>query len=31
MPIYLLGWCQTRHAARTFRLDRMEMLKTGSA
>ncbi len=24
-PIYLLGWCQTRHAARTFRLDRMEI------
>ncbi len=23
MPIYLLGWCQTRQAARTFRLDRM--------
>lgn len=22
--IYLLGWCQTRQAARTFRLDRME-------
>ena len=27
-PIYLLGWCQTRQAARTFRLDRMEMVKT---
>jgi hypothetical protein len=26
-PIYLLGWCQTRQAARTFRLDRMEMAK----
>jgi hypothetical protein len=25
VPIYLLGWCQTRQAARTFRLDRMEM------
>lgn len=23
-PIYLLGWCQTRQAARTFRLDRVE-------
>jgi hypothetical protein len=31
VPIYLLGWCQTRQAARTFRLDRMEMVKTGSA
>jgi predicted DNA-binding transcriptional regulator YafY len=30
-PIYLLGWCQTRQAARTFRLDRMEMVKTGRA
>jgi predicted DNA-binding transcriptional regulator YafY len=27
VPIYLLGWCQTRQAARTFRLDRMEMVK----
>jgi hypothetical protein len=27
-PIYLLGWCQTRQAARTFRFDRMEMVKT---
>ena len=26
VPIYLLGWCQTRQAARTFRLDRMEMV-----
>ena len=24
-PLYLLGWCQTRQAARYFRLDRMEM------
>ncbi len=31
MPIYLLGWCQTRQAARYFRLDRMEMVKTGRA
>jgi hypothetical protein len=31
VPIYLLGWCQTRQAARNFRLDRMEMLKTGRA
>jgi predicted DNA-binding transcriptional regulator YafY len=29
-PIYLLGWCQTRHAARTFRLDRMEMVGTSA-
>lgn len=27
-PIYLLGWCQTRQAARNFRIDRMELLKT---
>jgi hypothetical protein len=27
MPIYLLGWCQTRYAARTFRLDRMEIVE----
>jgi hypothetical protein len=26
VAIYLLGWCQTRQAARTFRLDRMEMV-----
>jgi hypothetical protein len=30
-PIYLLGWCQTRHAARTFWLGRMEMLNTARA
>lgn len=24
-PLYLLGWCQTRQAARYFRLDRMEI------
>jgi predicted DNA-binding transcriptional regulator YafY len=24
-PIYLLGWCQTRQAARTFRLDRIRV------
>lgn len=30
-PIYLLGWCQTRQAARTFRLHRMELLKSGRA
>lgn len=24
-PIYLLGWCHTRQAARYFRLDRMEL------
>ncbi len=30
-PIYLLGWCQTRHAARTFRLDRMEPRHTDQA
>jgi hypothetical protein len=30
-PIYLLGWCQTRQAARTFRLDRMVCVKTGRA
>jgi hypothetical protein len=29
-PIYLLGWCQTRHAARTFRLARMEVVKTSA-
>lgn len=28
--IYLLGWCQTRQAARTFRLDRMEMVEAGT-
>ena len=28
-PIYLLGWCQTRQAARNFRLDRMGMVTTG--
>lgn len=28
-PIYLLGWCQSRQAARYFRLDRMEMVTTG--
>ncbi len=27
-PFYLLGWCQTRQAARYFRLDRMEMVET---
>ena len=25
-PHYLLGWCQSRQAARTFRLDRMELV-----
>lgn len=30
-PIYLLCWCQTRQAARTFRLDRMDLVKTGRA
>jgi hypothetical protein len=30
-PIYLLGWCQTRQAARYFRLDRMELCKAGIA
>jgi hypothetical protein len=25
VPIYLLGWCQTRQAARYFRLDRMQV------
>jgi predicted DNA-binding transcriptional regulator YafY len=29
-PIYLLGWCQTRQAARNFRLDWMEMVKTSA-
>jgi hypothetical protein len=29
-PLYLLGWCQTRQAARTFRLDRMETVETSS-
>jgi hypothetical protein len=29
-PIYLLGWCQTRQAARTFRLDRMEIVETSA-
>jgi hypothetical protein len=29
-PIYLLGWCQTRQAARTFRLNRMEMVGTSA-
>lgn len=28
-PIYLLGWCETRRAARTFRLDRMKIVNTG--
>jgi len=28
-PIYLLGWCQTRQAARNFRIDRMELVTTG--
>ncbi len=27
-PIYLLGWCQTRQAARTFRLDRIQLLSS---
>jgi len=31
MPIYLLGWCQTRHAARTFSLDLMATCKTADA
>jgi predicted DNA-binding transcriptional regulator YafY len=30
-PLYLLGWCQTRQAARTFRLDRMVLLKADRA
>jgi hypothetical protein len=30
VPIYLLGWCQTRQAARTFRLDRMELAETSA-
>ena len=30
IPMYLLGWCQTRQAARTFRLDRMEWVCTGT-
>jgi predicted DNA-binding transcriptional regulator YafY len=31
VPIYLLGWCQTRQAARYFRLDRMEVCETACA
>jgi hypothetical protein len=27
---YLLGWCQTRQAARNFRIDRMELLETSA-
>ena len=30
VPIYLLGWCQTRKAALNFRLDRMELLETSA-
>jgi hypothetical protein len=29
-PIYLLGWCQNRQAARTFRLARMEKVMTST-
>jgi hypothetical protein len=29
IPMYLLGWCQTRQSARNFRLDRMELVLTG--
>ena len=29
-PIYLLAWCQTRRAPRTFRLDRMDTVEAGT-